>query len=165
MARIGVLDPVPGTSTVAAKADIGVLLAGGLYRLGLEIANLVAVGANGGVTGQAGVAEHFLAFRPGAGQAHDLDIHRTMALEASLLGVHRLAQREPVIALWRTGRRSTLRFVARVISLVTGSAGKVHQILGHRCFQVASMKRVLVAGVGTEPLIPGLAGTGIDACW
>jgi hypothetical protein len=49
-------------------------------------------------------------------------------------------------------------------SVVTGIAGKVHQLFGHRCLQVASMECVLVAGVGTEPLIPGLAGAGLDAC-
>lgn len=48
-----------------------------------------------------------------------------MALGIGLLGIHRLAQREPVITLWRAGGRRTWRLIARVITLMARIAAEI----------------------------------------
>jgi hypothetical protein len=154
---------------VAAVADVAAGLVGGaglgrrLDGVGLEVADLVPVGAKSGVTRKAVILEGVLDLGPGAGQAHDLLRRKlAVALEAGGFRIDLLAQGEAVIGLRRRGRRGALRFLARVMALMAGIAAQVHQGLRHRRRQVPSMKAVLLSTVGTGALVPGDAVGGAD---
>jgi len=146
---------------MTAVAGIAVSLAGFLDGLRLEKIELVPVGAESAVAGQAVVVETFPDFGPGCGEpGHHLVIEPAVAHQADLR-IHIFAhQRRVTVALF-TGHPG---FAVGVVALVAGVAVEIHLFPCERCHHVAAMKGFLLTLVHAQGLIPGQGGILVHAC-